>query len=65
MVLIITPTTMPERHLEVLQALAASIGHDRAIQQQLSHIVAPGHADVLIHLDQQFEDWNYYLDDPE
>ena len=65
MVLIITPTTMPERHLEVLQALAASIGHDRSIQQQLYHIDSPGHADELIHLDQQFEDWNYYLDDQE
>ncbi|APZ96976.1 cation:proton antiporter [Fuerstiella marisgermanici] len=65
MVLIITPTTMPERHLEVLQALAASIGRDRSIQQQLYHIDSPAHADELIHLDQQFEDWNYYLDDGE
>jgi PTS system fructose-specific IIC component len=65
MVLIFTPTTMPERHLEVLQALASSIGHDRSIQQQLYHIDSPGHADELIHLDNQFEDWNYYLDDRE
>ncbi len=63
MVLIITPTSMPERHLEVLQALAASIGRDRSIQQQLYHIDSPAHADELIHLDRQFEDWNYYLDD--
>ena len=63
MVLIITPKSMPERHLEVLQALAASIGRDRTIQQQLYHIDSPAHADELIHLDQQFEDWNYYLED--
>ena len=62
MVLIITPASMPERHLEVLQALAASIGRDRAIQQQLYHIDSPAHADELLHLDQQFEDWNYYLE---
>jgi fructose PTS system EIIBC or EIIC component len=62
MVMIITPTSMPERHLEVLQALAASIGRDRSIQQQLYHIDSPAHADELLHLDQQFEDWNYYLD---
>lgn len=62
-VLIITPTSMPERHLEVLQALSASIGRDRSIQQSLYHIDSPAHADELIHLDQQFEDWNYYLDD--
>ena len=65
MVLIITPTSMPERHLEVLQALSASIGRDRSIQQQLYHIDSPAHADELLHLDQQFEDWNYYLDDDE
>lgn len=65
MVLIITPASMPERHLEVLQALAASIGRDRAIQQQLYHIHSPAHADELIHLDQQFEDWNYYLEPEE
>ena len=65
MVLIITPTSMPERHLEVLQALAASIGRDRSIQQQLYHIDSPAHADELLHLDQQFEDWNYYLEDVE
>lgn len=63
MVLIITPSSMPERHLEVLQALSASIGRDRSIQQSLYHIDSPAHADELIHLDQQFEDWNYYLDD--
>lgn len=62
MVLIITPNSMPERHLEVLQALSSSIGRDRYIQQQLYHIDSPAHADELLHLDQQFEDWNYYLD---
>jgi PTS system fructose-specific IIC component len=62
MVLIITPTSMPERHLEVLRALSSSIGRDRSIQQQLYHIDSPAHADELLHLDQQFEDWNYYLD---
>jgi PTS system fructose-specific IIC component len=62
MVLIITPTSMPDRHLEVLQALSSSIGRDRSIQQQLYHIDSPAHADELLHLDQQFEDWNYYLD---
>ncbi|MEQ9410052.1 MAG: cation:proton antiporter [Fuerstiella sp.] len=63
MVLMISPTSMPERHLEVLQTLAATIGRDRAIQHQLYHIDSPAHADELIHLDQQFEDWNYYLED--
>lgn len=64
-VLIITPKNMPERHLEVLKALASSIGRDRVIQQQLYHIDSPAHADELIHLGDQFEDWNYYLEDEE
>lgn len=64
MVLIVTPTSMPERHLEVLTALAASIGRDLAIQQQLYSIDSPAHADELIHLDEQFDSWNHYLDAP-
>jgi PTS system fructose-specific IIC component len=63
MVLILTPDSMPERHLQVLTALSSSIGRDRSIQQQLYHIDSPAHAVELIHLDQQFEDWNYYLEE--
>lgn len=63
MVLILTPKSMPERHLQVLQALSASIGRDDAIQNALYHIDSPAHADELLHLDEQFEGWNYYLDD--
>lgn len=63
MVLILTPKTMPERHLQVLSALSASIGRDTTIQQSLYHIDSPAHADELLHLDEQFEGWNYYLDE--
>lgn len=63
MVLILTPKSMPERHLQVLSALSASIGRDDAIQNALYHIDSPAHADELLHLDEQFEGWNYYLDD--
>lgn len=62
MVLILTPASMPERHLEVLQALAMSIGHDGTIQQQLYHVDSPAHADELLHLEEHSEGWNYYLD---
>lgn len=61
MVLILTPTTMPERHLEVLKSLASSIGRDGTIQQQLYHVDSPAHADELLHLDEHSEGWNYYL----
>ncbi|MEZ5944090.1 MAG: cation:proton antiporter [Planctomycetaceae bacterium] len=63
MVLILTPDSMPEQHLRVLGALAASIGSDPAIQQQLYGIRSPTHADELIHVGDQFNDWNYYLDE--
>ncbi len=63
MVLILTPISMPERHLEVLSALTSSIGRDRSIQRKLYHIDSPAHADELIHLHEEFEDWNYYLED--
>ncbi len=63
MVLILTPTSMPERHLEVLQALASSIGHDGTLQSQLYHVDSPTHADELLHLGEHSEGWNYYLDD--
>lgn len=63
MVLILTPRSMPERHLQVLSALSASIGRDQTIQNALYHIDSPAHADELLHLDEQFEDWNKYLDD--
>lgn len=62
MVLILTPKSMPERHLQVLSALSASIGRDDAIQNALYHIDSPAHADELLHLDEQFEGWNHYLD---
>lgn len=64
MVLILTPKAMPEQHLQVLSALSASIGRDDAIQNALYHIRSPAHAEELLHLDGQFEGWNYYLDEP-
>ena len=63
MVLILTPKAMPERHLQVLSALAASIGRDDSIQSALYHIDSPAHAEELLHLDEQFDDWNHYLED--
>jgi Kef-type K+ transport system membrane component KefB/mannitol/fructose-specific phosphotransferase system IIA component (Ntr-type) len=44
MVLLITPSNEADRHMEVLSALVHTIGHNRAIQQQLYHIDTPAHA---------------------
>jgi len=63
MVLILTPKSMPERHLQVLSALSQSIGRDAVIQHALYHINSPAQAEELLHLDEQFDGWNDYLDE--
>jgi mannitol/fructose-specific phosphotransferase system IIA component (Ntr-type) len=63
MVLLVTPSTERDRHLEVLSALARAIGSDRTIQQQLYHVDSPAHAYELLHADEESEEFNYYLED--
>jgi len=63
MVLLVTPTSERDRHLEVLSALARAIGADRTIQQQLYHAFTPAHAYELLHADEESEEFNYYLED--
>ena len=60
-VLLVTPTSERDRHLEVLSALARAIGSDRTIQQQLYHAFTPAHAYELLHADEESEEFNYYL----
>ena len=62
MVLLVTPATERDRHLEVLSALARAIGADRTIQQQLYHVDSPAHAYELLNADEQSEECNYYLE---
>lgn len=62
MVLLATPPSMRDRHLEVLAALARTIGMDRSLQHQLFSAKSPAHVvQVLRH--EVFEDLNVYLDD--
>ena len=63
MVLILTPQSMPERHLEVLSALSRAIGSDWSIRQQLYHCTTPAHAYELLHVDDGSEDFNEFLED--
>ncbi|MCZ6602415.1 MAG: PTS sugar transporter subunit IIA [Planctomycetota bacterium] len=62
MVLLATPEAQRALHLEVLAALARSIGSDRNIQRQLYHAESPAHAYEIIHAE-EFEDYNYFLED--
>jgi len=62
MVLLATPPSMRDRHLEVLAALARTIGMDTSLQHQLFNAKSPAHVvQVLRH--EVFEDLNVYLDD--
>ena len=62
MVLLATPAGERKRHLEVLAALAKSIGLDPHIQSQLFHARSPAHAYEILHAEDS-EDFNYFLDD--
>ena len=60
MVLLATPESQRERHLEVIAALARAIGRDHNIQEQLFNAETPAHAFEVLHAEEA-EDFNYYL----
>ena len=62
MLLLATPETERDRHLQILAAFASSISRDVNFSEQLYHARSAAHAyDVLHHEDQ--EDLNYFLED--
>ena len=61
-VLLATPMGERDRHLEVLAALARTVGSDLAVQQQLYNSKSPAHAYEILH-GEETEDFNYFLDD--
>jgi mannitol/fructose-specific phosphotransferase system IIA component (Ntr-type) len=62
MVLLATPRGERERHLEVLAALARTLGSDPNIQQQLYSATTPAHAYEILH-GEETEDFNYFLEE--
>jgi mannitol/fructose-specific phosphotransferase system IIA component (Ntr-type) len=60
MVLLATPSSKRERHLEVIAALARAVGRDPVIQRQLFSAKSPAHAYEILH-GEESEDFNYYL----
>lgn len=62
MVVLATPDTKRDRHLEVLAALARAIGSDPSIQRQLFDAKSPAHAYEILHAEES-EDFNYWLED--
>jgi PTS system fructose-specific IIC component len=62
MVVLATPPTQRDRHLEVLAALARAIGTDPQVQRQLFRAKTPAHAYEILHAEES-EDFNYFLED--
>lgn len=63
LILIATPASARDRHLEVLAALARAVGSDAAIRDQLYDAKSPAHAYELLHAREGSADYNYFLDD--
>jgi fructose PTS system EIIBC or EIIC component len=61
-VLLLTPTAMRDRHLEVLAGLARAIASDRNIRSQLYHAESPAHAYELLHADDE-DHFNYFFEE--
>lgn len=59
-VLLATPASQRDRHLEVLASLMRAIGADPNIQWQLYNARSSAHAYELLHTEQA-EDFNYFL----
>jgi PTS system fructose-specific IIC component len=62
MVLLATPPEQRQRHLEVLAALAKTVGLDPDIRERLFNARSPAHAHEILHA-QEALSFNYYLDD--
>lgn len=62
MVLLGTSNDERDRHLQVLAALARTIGTDPSFRAQLFNARSPAHASELLHGEESV-DFNYFLDD--
>ncbi|MBJ18393.1 MAG: PTS transporter subunit EIIA [bacterium] len=62
MVLLGTAPEERDRHLQVLAALARTVGTDRAFQDQLFDSKSPAHAYELLN-GEESEDFNYFIED--
>jgi len=60
--LLATPETERNKHLEVLAAFATAITRDVNLREQLYHSRSPAHAYDVLHADEA-EDLNYFLED--
>lgn len=62
MVVLATPASQRDRHLEVLAALARAIGTDTNVKRRLFAAKSPAHAYEVLHAEEA-ETFNYFLED--
>ena len=62
MVLLGTSPDERDRHLQVLAALARTVGSDPAFQEQLFDSKSPAHAYELLH-GEESEHFNYFMEE--
>ena len=62
MVLLGTPQSQRDRHLEVIAALARAVGFDPNVRQQLFNAKSPAHVCDLLHAEDA-ADFNYFLEE--
>lgn len=60
--LLATPQTSRQRHLEILAAFANAITSEGHLREQLYHAGTAAHAYEILHAEES-EDFNYYLED--
>jgi mannitol/fructose-specific phosphotransferase system IIA component (Ntr-type) len=61
-VLLATPESKRNRHLEILAAFASAITRDDNLREQLYHARSAAHAYQILHADDT-DDFNYFLDE--
>ena len=61
-VVLATPETQRDRHLEVLASFARAMSSERNIRDQLYHADTAAHAYEILHAEES-EDFNYFLED--
>ncbi len=61
-VVIATPESQRDRHLQVLAAIAHTLGHDTKIKEGLLNAASPAEAYEILH-NEESEDFNYFLDE--
>ena len=58
--LLATPESQRDRHLQVLAAIAHTLGHDERMRSALLNAASPAEAYEVLH-NEESEDFNYFL----